>query len=407
MKKDRYMEEVIEPGDRASRLAKEICFESHKNNPAVIVVPHQPGNFRGPIGWVWQKHILKQLADYDVDENGGVTRWTMMEEKENDGAGGKLQFHALLGDAQTFYFAGWEILAMTADDFARSGRFPVVYANDLNIKQLTQENFHLFESLMRGYGHALGGIDGVNVTGEVAIMKNSVTAFCDDRSSTMLIVNWGASCVGLAHRDKLIDGSKIAPGMVIVGFWEPGYRCNGGTKLTNITQRHFIEGKNDGLHDFVAKCAKPSAIYAPLLTRVNGWRRDGSVGRSIVNVAGNAHVSGGGIWEKLGDILPEGVGAHLHSMPVPAEILREAQEISWLYPDLRLSDWYAHSTFHGGCGMLVICHTTADAMRLIHEAKKDNYIASVVGLTTASQDNEIIIHSRFKEGKVLSSKHPE
>lgn len=404
---DQYKSEVIEPGDRASRLAKDICFASHKNCSAITVVPHQPGNFRGPIGWVWQKHILTQLADYDVDADGSVIRWTMMEEKENDGAGGKLQFHALLGDAPTFYFAGWEILAMTADDFARSGRFPVVYANDLNVKKLTDENFYLYEALMRGYGDTLRLIGGVNVTGEVAIMKNSITAFCDDGSDAMLIANWGASCVGLAHRDKLIDGSKIKPGMIIVGFKEPGYRCNGGTKLTNITQRHFIQGKNDGLHDFVAKCAVPSVVYAPLLTRVNGWRRNGNTVRSDVNIAGIAHISGGGVWEKLGDILPEGVGAELHSMPEPAEILREAQEISWLYPDLRLTDWCAHSTFHGGCGMLIICHTTADAMRLIYEAKKDRYDASVVGVTTESPDREIIIHSRFKEGKLLSSTYPE
>jgi len=404
-----YRNEVIAPGDKASRLAKDICFGSHKNCLALTVVPHQPGNFRGPVGWVWKKHILNGLLNHELDCEGNIASWEMLEEKENDGAGGKLQFHALLGDAETFYFAGREILAMTADDFARSGRFHAIFANDINTKAITEENFALYDAMMRGYGDALREIGGVNITGEVAIMKNSVTAFCDDGSKEMLIVNWGASCIGLAHRDKLIDGSKIRPGMPIVGFWEPGYRCNGGTLLTNIVQRHFVECHNRGMSDFVRKCAKPSIIYAPFLTRMNGWLCDGSVADApIVKMAGIAHITGGGVWEKFGDILPEGVGAVLSDMPTPANILLEAKRISSQYDDLRLTDWQAYSTFHGGCGMLVVCETETDADRLIYEANISHYKADRVGVTTKSFVGEIMINSKFtSQKKMLSSECPE
>lgn len=406
---DHYKEDVIAPGDKASRLAKDICFRSHKNCPALTVVPHQPGNFRGPVGWVWKKHILESLMNHELDFEGNITKWEMLEEKENDGAGGKLQFHALLGDVGTFYFSGREILAMTADDFARSGRFHAIFANDINTKAITEENFHLYDAMMRGYGDALREINGVNITGEVAIMKNSVTAFCDDGSREKLIVNWGASCIGLAHRDKLIDGSRIRPGMPIVGFWEPGYRCNGGTLLTNIVQRHFIECKNEGMQEFVRKCAIPSVIYAPFLTRMNGWLPDGSITVApIVKMAGIAHITGGGVWEKFGDILPDGVGAFLSNMPKPSDILLEAQDISSLYDDLRLSDWQAYSTLHGGCAMLVVCETEVDADRLVYEARGDRLKASLVGHTIDSQDKEILINSRFKNyDRNLSSIHSE
>lgn len=45
-----YIKTVIKPGDEASRLGKEVGYRSHGNNPAVIVVAHEPGNFRGDVG---------------------------------------------------------------------------------------------------------------------------------------------------------------------------------------------------------------------------------------------------------------------------------------------------------------------------------------------------------------------
>ena len=51
---NQYYEEVINPGDEISRLAKEVCFNSHKNCPAVFIVPHEVRDFsrsgRIPVG---------------------------------------------------------------------------------------------------------------------------------------------------------------------------------------------------------------------------------------------------------------------------------------------------------------------------------------------------------------------
>jgi phosphoribosylformylglycinamidine cyclo-ligase len=333
----------------------------------------------------------------------------MLEEKENDGAGGKPQFFALVGTENVMRNLGWEIITMVADDFARSGRFPVIIANDVNVKKITKENYHLFESLMQGYGNALKIAGLVNVTGEVAVMKHSVTAFCDFNVNQQLILNWGASCIGLCHTDKLIDSSEIKPNMPIVGFWEYGYRCNGGTFFTNLILKK-IGLDSRGLYfnaeaiKFSEKLTIPSKSYAKLITRVHGWKPDGNITEPLINIAGIAHITGGGIWEKFGEILPEGVGAKLDRMPEAAQILREAQELSWDIPELRLTDLQAYGTFHGGCGMLIICETLRDAEWLIVEAERENIRASIVGETIISDDREIFIQSRFKEGRMLSSK---
>lgn len=408
--RDQYWKDVINPGDRASALAKEFCFLSHGNCPAVTVVPHQPNNFRGPVGFLWQRHILDQMMDYVQDMRGNIVSWNMLEEVENDGAGGKPQFFTLVGTPEVFQNLGWEIITMTADDFARSGRLPCIIANEMNVKRVTDKNFHLFHAIMSGYGEALDEAGLVNITGETAIMKHSITAFSDIDLDEQLVLTWGATCIGLASRKLFIDGSGIEPDMPIIGFWEPGYRCNGGTFFANLILQKwgpdpFDIMQNPKAMEFVKKLTVPSKSYARAITRLVGWSPDGSTSEPLAQIKGIAHITGGGLWGKFGEILPEGVGAHLSSMPKPAEVLLQAQELSW-DTKYRLTDYQAHGTLHGGCGMLLVCRW-GDENKIIREAEKHGISAHVVGKTFASGDREIIIQSRFKEGKQLSSKNPD
>ncbi len=404
---DRYKREVIDPGDRASRMAKEICFQSHRNCPAVTIIPHQSDNFRGPVGYLWKKQILEQMLEGSEDPE---TSWTLLEEIENDGAGGKPQFFTLIGDPDIFRGLGWEIISMTADDFSRSGRFPAIIVNELNTKRISDANFPLFQATMEGYGEALRKAGIVNVTGEIAIMKHSITAFCDSGTEEQFILTWGATCIGLSRRDLLIDGSGIKPGMSIIGFWDPGYRCNGGTFFTNIILVKWGPlstdfWQNEEMLNFARSITVPSQSYARTVNRLVGWNSDGTVGASMASIAGIAHITGGGVWGKFGEMLPDGIGANFYSMPNPAPILLKAQELSW-DTKYRLSDWEAYSTLHGGCGMLLVCRSV-DADKVVREAEKDGIRALVVGETTKSHDKEIVIRSRFKEEKILSSKRPE
>ena len=409
-KRDSYKEEIIDPNDRASKFARDICFASHKNSDLVRIVPHQPGNFRGPVGFVWTKDILEQMADYYV-EDGKVVEWSVMEEVENDGAGGKPQFFTLLGEAEAFRNLGWEIICMTADDFARSGRLPVVIANDLNVKGITDANFHLFQALMEGYGAALAKAGLVNITGEIAVMKHSITAFCDDNRADQLVLTWGASCIGLADRTKLIDGSRIEPCMPVIGLHEHGYRCNGGTLLTNITLDRWgpdpcrAVKENEEARDFVRRLTVPSVSYASFITDLIGWR-NALPGRGIFpDIRGIAHITGGGVWGKFKEMLPPGVGANLYAMPRPPQVLLNAQLYS-LGTRYELSDWQGYSTFHGGCGMLMVCAPGSE-LAILQHAQAVGIAASVVGITTKSECNEILTISRFRTDKMLSSESPE
>ena len=410
---DLYKKNVIDPGDEVSKMASLVCKQSFGNSEAITVVSLRSQNFRGGVGYLLKPHILEEMAKCEIDSNGKVTSWTMMETVQNDGAGGKPQFFTLVADPEVFRGLGWEIIAMTADDLARLGMFPFGIDNEIGVKAITKENMPAMRALFEGYGSALKKSNLVNFTGETAIMNHSITAFCDTNSSKQLIITWGASCIGLAYKDRLVDNSKIKPGMIIVGFLENGYRCNGGTFFTNLIMAIFGPDIKDVVNDpeaieFARKLTTPSISYAKTICRIIGWNLDGSIGDPLAQIAGIAHISGGGVWGKFGEILPPGVGACLDSMPKPPKVLLQTQEMSWDIPKLQLTDHQAYGTFHGGCGMIIVIETEEDANIIIKEAAKDGVRAQIVGRTVREtlQVNKglITIESQFKEGGTLISK---
>lgn len=403
-----YREEVIKPGDAASKLAKQVNRESYGNSPAITVLDEEDSSgFRNPVGFVWREHILREM----LEQSQHGSDWQIGETTENDGNGGKPQFFTLMGSAEAFFGHGWDLIAMTNDDLARSGRFGVMMlSNEVNVKRATDSNFHLIEAMFKGFGAALRKSRLVSITGEFAVMKYSITAFCDAESDHQLILTWGGTCHGLMRRDRLINNANIKPGMVVVGFWEPGYRCNGGSRLTQILLDLHGGKVSDLMHDrktmeFARKLTIPSQSYAFALNRVQGWLPDGSVRMPLAQIVGAAHITGGGLWGKFGETLPQGVGAVLDSMPQPSEVLLKAQELSRQTANA-LSDWECHDIFHGGCGMLVVCPDIQNATILINEAVRDRVVAQVVGRTVESDNSRITVHSRFADRKVLNSDEP-
>lgn len=399
---DRYKAEVIDPGDAISRLAHRMCVASYRNSDAVWVPPDPHGYFRSQVGFLWKPHILRMMAEARPGQD-----WVMKEVLQNDGAGGKPQFFTLVGTVVVMRSLGWEVITMNADDIARSGGFPAVMANEISFKRLTPENFALARAVLRGYGWALAKAHLVNITGETAVMKHSITAFSDANLPEQLVMTWGGTCLGLSHRNLVIDGSEIRPGMTVVGFGEHGYRCNGGTFFTNLILHHWGPEPDKILRTpeavaFAQALTKPSISYTRLVTKLAGWGSNGMpASNRPARIYGIAHITGGGVWNKFGEILPPGVGAYLDAMPRPPRVLLAGQKLSQGTP-FELSDHQAYGTLHGGCGMLLVCDP-GDTDAIIAKAKVYGVVASVVGQTISSRKREVVIESRFLGRKRLSS----
>jgi len=103
-------------------------------------------------------------------------------------------------------------------------------------------------------------------------------------------LDFAATCVGVVERERLIDGSKIEAGDVVLGFPSAGVHANGFTLVRRVLEEEDYDGD-----DLLA----PTRLYLDVARRLRG--------RALAF----AHVTGGGIAGNLERVLPDGRQAEL------------------------------------------------------------------------------------------------
>jgi len=159
--------------------------------------------------------------------------------------------------------------------------------------------------------------------------------------------------VGAVERDRLIDGSRISVGDVLIGIPSSGLHTNGYSlargivfdRLGLLVRSHVPELQTTIGEALLA----PHRSYLPLVRPLLAGRL----------VKGMAHITGGGITDNLPRILPPGAEARvrLGTWEVPA-IFR------WLQSQGRVSDDEMLRTFNMGVGLIVVT-SAADADGLV------------------------------------------
>lgn len=146
--------------------------------------------------------------------------------------------------------------------------------------------------------------------------------------------------VGAVEKSKIIDGSKIVPGDVILGLASSGIHSNGFSLV-----RKIIDVANPDLNaDFHGRSLAdaliaPTRIYVkPLLALMERF-----------DIKGMAHITGGGLVENV----PRVLGDHL-----TAVLQRDTWEMpplfAWLQQQGGVADAEMHRVFNCGVGMVVI-----------------------------------------------------
>jgi phosphoribosylformylglycinamidine cyclo-ligase len=100
-------------------------------------------------------------------------------------------------------------------------------------------------------------------------------------------LDFAGMCVGIVERDRLLDGSRIEEGDLVVGFPSAGVHANGFTLVRRVLLQEDYEGE-----DLLA----PTRLYLEEVRR-------------LPDAHGFAHVTGGGIAGNLERIVPEGLRA--------------------------------------------------------------------------------------------------
>jgi phosphoribosylformylglycinamidine cyclo-ligase len=105
-------------------------------------------------------------------------------------------------------------------------------------------------------------------------------------------LDFAGTCVGVVERDRVIDGTRVQEGDVVVGFPSAGVHANGFTLVRRLLEQHDYAGE-----DLLA----PTRLYLDDVRAL----REGTDVRAL------AHVTGGGIAGNLARVLPDGLRADL------------------------------------------------------------------------------------------------
>jgi phosphoribosylformylglycinamidine cyclo-ligase len=110
--------------------------------------------------------------------------------------------------------------------------------------------------------------------------------------------------VGVAERDQLIGGEKVAAGQVLLGLPSPGLRSNGYSLARRVlleTAKRPLDGPayEGAKHTLADELLEPSVIYTPAVLEL----------LRTVEVSAVAHITGGGLPGNLVRVLPPGVDA--------------------------------------------------------------------------------------------------
>ncbi|MBD9068563.1 MAG: phosphoribosylformylglycinamidine cyclo-ligase, partial [Butyricicoccus sp.] len=172
--------------------------------------------------------------------------------------------------------------------------------------------------------------------------------------------------VGMVDKEKMIDGTTIKPGDALIGVASSGVHSNGYSlvrKTLGINEksvRRYIDefGKTLG-----EELLTPTRIYVKAIQSLIGK----------VDVKGISHITGGGFYENVPRMLPEGIVAKIEKKAVPVPPVFDLIAKTGKIPE---RDMY--NTFNMGAG-LVLAVAAEDASRAVAAISAAGETAFVIG----------------------------
>jgi phosphoribosylformylglycinamidine cyclo-ligase len=263
-----------------------------------------------------------------------------------DGVGTKLKVASSLGRHDT---VGIDLVAMCVNDVAVCGAEPLFFLDYLAVGKLAVGQA---ETIIAGMVEGCRQAGCALIGGETAEMPG----FYPDGEYDL-----AGFAVGVVERDRLIDGSHVHPGDVVIGLASTGLHSNGYALVRRVLleqAKMSLKEQGPGQPETLGEILlRPTRIYVRTI-------------RALVEAGGIhaiAHITGGGLTENLPRVLPPGC---------QAVITRRA----WTPPPIfgliqsrgRVGDDEMFRVFNMGVGLvLVVAPDRADTASRLAEAQGD------------------------------------
>jgi phosphoribosylformylglycinamidine cyclo-ligase len=243
-----------------------------------------------------------------------------------DGVGTKLKLAFRMKKHDTI---GIDLVAMSVNDILVSGAEPIFFLDYFACGKL---DVGVAADVVKGIAEGCEQAGCSLIGGETAEMPGMYDPNEYDLAGF---------AVGLVEKDRIIDGSRIAAGDVVIGLAASGAHSNGFTLVRKVIA---VSGADlyepfDGKQTLGEALLEPTRIYVkPVLALLEE-----------VKVKGLAHITGGGLTENIPRVLPEKACARLES-----QRWRMPKIFDWLQRQGRIADDEMRRTFNCGIGMVLV-----------------------------------------------------
>ncbi|NEG69431.1 phosphoribosylformylglycinamidine cyclo-ligase [Bifidobacterium choloepi] len=256
-----------------------------------------------------------------------------------DGVGTKLVVARMMDSHRTI---GVDCVAMCVNDIAAQGAEPLFF---LDYIACGKNHPALLEQVVAGVADGCVEAGAALIGGETAEMPGM---YDEDE------YDLAGFAVGVAEKSRIVDGSAIVAGDVLIGLPSSGIHSNGFSLVRRALFDHGgysvddvlpeLNGGDDSSANAGARTLgdvilTPTKIYVKALKPL--FAADGLV-------HGVAHITGGGFVENVPRMIPDGLAAHIElgswTVPPIFDVIEKAGEIDHME---------MYNVFNMGIGMVV------------------------------------------------------
>lgn len=269
-----------------------------------------------------------------------------------DGVGTKLKIAFLMNKHDTI---GIDLVAMCVNDIIVQGAEPLFLLDYFATGKLKpQEHADIVKGIAAGCKQAGCALIG----GETAEMP----AFYAENEYDL-----AGFAVGVVEKKNIIDGSKIKPGMALIGLASSGLHSNG----YSLVRKVLLDASKHAVTDILPELGAP--LGEVLLTPTRIYAKTALTLQKEFDIYGMAHITGGGITENTPRMLPKGTAALIRkgTWTIPAVF-------SLIQRNAGVDDEEMYRDFNMGIGM-VLAVPQKQAATVIKRARQLREKAFLIG----------------------------
>ena len=284
-----------------------------------------------------------------------------------DGVGTKLKIAFMMDKHDT---VGIDCVAMCVNDVLCQGAKPLFFLDYIATGKVKAEKI---ADIVKGVAEGCRQSGSALVGGETAEMPD----FYGEGEYDM-----AGFSVGMVDKEKIITGEHVTEGNVIIGIASSGIHSNG----YSLVRKVFFDKMNMKVDTYVDELGQ--TLGEALLTPTKIYAAACNAVLPKYDVKGIVHITGGGFFENIPRILPEGLAA---------KIKVGTWKVPPIFPYIKkcgnIDKIEMFSTFNMGVGMMMIA-SAKDADAAVKDLRAAGETADIIGQIVKSDSERVILEDK-------------